>query len=175
MNFKRLVIFFALICFSTSLFARPAAYSFSSFGGGLPSSAKKITKTSSTTTTSQRIIIEEDDEEDDYEDDDDNSYDYNDEPTVRKSKSAALLATYVTIGVVAIAGIAFGSYYLASESGKCCETASTGLFEGCAEGCGEAIGEACAESMAEACAESCEESLGSMIVNGFNLMPVFIP
>ena len=182
MKIKTFAIILALFCFSMSLFARPAAYSFSSFGGGLPSSAKKLSANDTGTATSQRIIVDEDD---DYEEDNNYDYDYSDEPTVNKTKSAALLTTYIVVGVVVVAGIAFGSYYLASESGKCCETTTESMIQGCGEGCGEA----CAEGMAEACADSstttCESSssstecssalTGFFTGNGLSLLPIYVP
>ena len=174
MKFKTFVIICALFCFSTSLFAKPVLYSFSGFGGGLPSSAKVVSYGADSETTSQRIIV------DDY-DDEENNYDYYDEPTVNKSKTAALITTYVVVGVVVVAGIVFGSVYLANESAQCCETGTENLFEGCAEGCGESCGdamsEACADSMSEACSESvtCDTSSLTMLAQGFSLIPVFVP
>ena len=58
MKFKTFAIILALFGFSASLFAQPVSYSFSSFGGGLPSSAKKVSfSANADTVTSQRIIV----------------------------------------------------------------------------------------------------------------------
>lgn len=192
MKIRTFAILLALFGFSTSLFAQPAAYSFSSFGGGLPASAKKLS--SNDTATSQRIIVDDDDDDDYYNKDYDYDYDYSDEPTVKKGKSAALIATYIVVGVVVVAGIAFGTYYLASESGKCCESVTENMIEGCGEGCGEACGEglgqACSDSSSSACSSSsstttcdtgssssdCSSTLiGLFTGNGLSLLPIYVP
>lgn len=183
MKFKTFALILALFGFSTSLFAQPAAYSFSSFGGGLPASAKKLS--SSETATSQRIIVDDDDEDDYYNDDNDYDYDYSDEPTVKRGRSAGLIATYVVVGIVVVAGIAFGTYYLASESGKCCETTTESVIQGCGEGCGEACGEAIGQSCAESSSTTCESSssstecsstiAGLFAGNGLTLLPIYVP
>ena len=65
MKLKSFALVLALFGFSASLFAQPVTYSFSSFGGGLPSSAKKLSAgATNDTATSQRIIVDEDEEED---------------------------------------------------------------------------------------------------------------
>ena len=64
MKIKTFAIILALFGFSASLFAQPVTYSFSSFGGGLPSSAARVSLAADNETTQQRIIIEDDD--DDY-------------------------------------------------------------------------------------------------------------
>lgn len=179
MKFKTFALILALFGFSASLFAESVTYSFSSFGGGLPSSAKKASfSAGADTPTTQRIIVDEDDE-----DDDNNYYDYSDEPTVKKGKNTALIVTYVVLGVVTVAGIGLGAYYFSSSSGKCCESATEGMIEGLAEGCGEecgeACGEACAESSSEACSESiaasCESGPSSLFANGLSLIPIYVP
>ena len=180
MKIRNFAIILALFSFSFSVFAQPVTYSFSSFGGGLPSSAKKVSlNADNDTATSQRIIVDEDD--DDYDD----YHDYSDEPTVDKSKKTALIITYVVIGVVVVAGIAFGTYYLASESGKCCESTTNNLLEGCGQGCGEACGssmnQACSDSSSQACSSSSSSttcktaSLGSMFGNGLSVLPIYVP
>ena len=189
MKFKHFAIILALFCFSTSLFAEPVKYSFSSFGGGLPSSAARITYAANDETTQQRIIIEED--EDESDDDYDYDYDYSDEPTVKKGKKAGLIITYAVVGAVVIAGIAVGAYALTNESANCCATVSDNLIEGCAEGCGEECGrecgDACSQSMSEACSASMNDacnssttecttnSITSILANGLKLMPVYVP
>ena len=195
MKFKTFVLILALSCFSASLFAQPVGYSFSGFGGGLPGSATKISTASlaaksNNETTSQRIIIGEENEPEE-----ENDYDYYDEPKVNKSKNAALITTYIVLGVVVVAGVFFGTVYMTNQSAQCCETGANGFFEGCAEGCGEscsegcdeAISEACAASMEGACDEACssstssssaecsETTLNTLLTGGFNLIPVFIP
>ena len=183
MNMKKLksfAIILALFGFTGSIFAQPVSYTFSSFGGGLPSSAAKLS--ASDENTSQRIIID-DDSDDDYD------YDYYDEPKVSKKKNVALITTYVVLGVVVVAGIVFGTIYMTNESAKCCETGMNNLFEGCAEGCGESCSEACSESISEACSasmsEACSSSTSStecsttelttIFAGGLNVLPVFIP
>lgn len=178
MKIKTFVIITALLSFSTSLFAKPVLYSFSGFGGGLPSSASVVSYGAESETTSQQIILN------DYEDEED-SYDYYDEPSVSKSKKAALITTYIVLGAVVVGGIVFGSVYLSNESAQCCESASDNLMEGCAQGCGESCGQscgdslsqACSDSMSEACSESvtCETDSLSLLSGGFNLIPVFVP
>lgn len=174
---KLFAVILALFGFSASLFAEPVTYSFSGFGGGLPSSAAKVSKYSSSDTPQQTIIVE---------DDEDYDYDYSDEPTVKKGKSTALIITYVVIGVVVVAGIAVGAYYLTNSSADCCATATDNFIEGCGQGCGEScsasMDEACASSVNEACSSSSSssttcssQSLGNMIVNGFELIPIYVP
>ncbi len=193
MKFKHFALILALFGFSASLFAQPATYSFSSFGGGLPSSAARVSMAASETTT-QRIIVADDDEEDEAPDYD---YDYKDEPTVNKHKKTGLIVTYVVLGVVVTAGICIGAYYLTNESANCCSTLSDNLAEGCAEGCGESCGEAsgdaCVSSSSDACSSSSSsesacssssstsssscttESIGNVLVNGFQLIPIYVP
>lgn len=193
MKFKTFAIILALFGFSASLFAQPVSYSFSSFGGGLPSSAKKVSfSANADTVTSQRIIVEDSDEVDtdtdsDSDYDSENYYDYSDEPTVNKNKKTAIIITSVVVGIVVVAGIAFGTYYLASESGKCCETTTDNLVEGCGQGCGEAcgqsMGEACSSSSSQACSSSstssttsCDtSSLGSIFASGLSILPIYVP
>lgn len=180
MKLKTFATILALFCFSASLFAQPVTYSFSGFGGGLPASAKKVaaTRLSDTdTATAERIIISEDDSEDSN----DKEYDYYDEPKVNKSKKAALITTYVVIGVVVAAGIVVGAVYLSNESAQCCESTSQNLADGCAEGCGEAMGEACGKSMSESCSSSSSsancstKSFEALLAGNFTLLPVFVP
>ena len=194
MKFKHFALILALFGFSASLFAQPATYSFSGFGGGLPSSAARVSMGASETTTSQRIIIADDDDID--EDEQTPDYDYKDEPTVNKHKKTGLIVTYIVLGVVVTAGIAVGAYYLTNESANCCSTLSQNLAEGCAEGCGESCGEssseACASSSSDACSSSsssgssCSSSSGSsstcttsnissIFTNGLQLIPIYVP
>ena len=188
MKFKHFAIILALFAFSTSLFAEPVKYSFSSFGGGLPSSAARISMAADSEQTQQRIIITEDDEdEDSYYDNDDYDYDYSDEPTVKKGKKTGLIITYVVVGVVLAAGIAVGAYYFTNESANCCATISDNLMEGCAKGCGEECGrdcgdactasmsEACSDSMSDACNSSTTECTTNILSGGFNLIPIYVP
>ena len=175
-NLKLFAIILALFSFSASLFAESVTYSFSSFGGGLPSSAARVSM-AATDTTQQRIIVEDGDE--------DTTYDYSDEPKTKKGKNAGLIVTYVIVGVVITAGIIVGAYYLTDSSVNCCASATESILEGCGEGCGEAcaasMDEACATSMNEACASSGEnvtcsgQSIGSLLVNGFELIPIYVP
>lgn len=189
MKFKHFALILALFGFSASLFAQPATYSFSGFGGGLPSSAARVSMGASETTTSQRIIIADDDEI--IEEEQTPDYDYKDEPTVNKHKKTGLIVTYVVLGVVVTAGIVVGAYYLTNESANCCSTLSENFAQGCAEGCGESCGEACGESSSDACAssssEACSssstsetttcttESIGNILKNGFQLIPIYVP
>lgn len=185
MNMKKLksfAIILALFGFTGSIFAQPVSYTFSGFGGGLPSSAAKLS--ASDENTSQRIIIE-----DENEDDSDNDYDYYDEPKVSKKKNVALITTYVVLGVVVVAGVVFGTIYMTNESAKCCETTTDSLIQGCGEGCGESCSEACSQSMSEACSASMDEACSSstsssecsttelttLFTGGLNVLPVFIP
>lgn len=192
MKFKHFALILALFGFSASLFAQPATYSFSGFGGGLPSSAARVSMGASETTTSQRIIVADDDEiiEEEEQTPD---YDYKDEPTVNKHKKTGLIVTYVVLGVVVTAGIVVGAYYLTNESANCCSTLSENLAQGCAEGCGESCGEACGESSSDACSSSsssgssCSSSSGSssstcttsnissIFTNGLQLIPIYVP
>ena len=189
---KSFAIITALFCFTASLFAQPVTYSFSGFGGGLPSSVSKISAAglaiagASGDTTSQRIIVDDNDTDDD-------DYNYYDEPKVNNSKKAALITTYVVLGVIVVAGVVLGTVYMSNESAKCCESGANGFIDGCAESCGEdcaegctqAASEACAESMAGACDEACASSsdsvecttstLSSIFAGGLNILPVFIP
>ncbi len=181
-KFKSFAIILALFGFTGSIFAQPVSYTFSGFGGGLPSSAAKLS--ASDENTSQRIIIE-----DEYEDDSDNDYDYYDEPKVSKKKNVALITTYVVLGVVVVAGVVFGTIYMTNESAKCCETTTDSLIQGCGEGCGESCSEACSQSMSEACSASMDEACSSstsssecsstelttLFTGGLNVLPVFIP
>lgn len=189
MKFKHFALILALFGFSASLFAQPATYSFSGFGGGLPSSAARVSMGASETTTSQRIIIADDDDID--EDEQTPDYDYKDEPTVNKHKKTGLIVTYIVLGVVVTAGIAVGAYYLTNESANCCSTLSQNLAEGCAEGCGESCSESCSDSTSEACASSSSEAcssstssetttcttegISSIFTNGFQLIPIYVP
>lgn len=188
MKFKHFALILALFAFSSSLFAQQTAYSFSSFGGGLPSSAARVSMGASETTTSQRIIVADDDEI--IEEEQTPDYDYKDEPTVNKHKKTGLIVTYVVLGVVVTAGIVVGAYYLTNESANCCSNLSESLAQGCGEGCGESCGESCSESSSDACAssssEACSssstsettcttESIGNILANGFQLIPVYVP
>lgn len=191
MKFKTFALIIALSAFSASLFAQPVTYSFSGFGGGLPASAKKVgvTKTSDTM-TSQQIIIEDDDV--DESTDEEYTYDYSDEPKVNKNKNAALIATYIVVGAVVVAGIVFGAVYLSGESAACCESGTDsfiqGCGEGCAESCGQGLGDACAASMEGACSGAteqacssssssteCSSTSGLFSGNGLALIPIYVP
>lgn len=174
---KLFAIILAFFSFSASLFAEPVTYSFSSFGGGLPSSAAKVAMYSGADTTQQKIIVE---------DDEDYDYDYSDEPTVNNKKSTGLIITYVVVGLVVVAGIAVGTYYLTSSSSNCCSEMTDNFIEGCSEGCGEScsasMDEACASSVNEACSSgsgsntTCtSQSIGNMLINGFELIPIYVP
>lgn len=195
MKFKHFALILALFAFSSSLFAQQTAYSFSSFGGGLPSSAKKVSMSTGAKkkTDTQRIIVEDYDEDYDYEDETEETpdYDYQDEPKVNKHKKTGLIVTYVVLGVVVTAGIVVGAYYLTNESANCCSNLSESLVQGCGEGCGESCGESCSDSSSDACAssssEACSssstsetttcttESIGNILANGFQLIPVYVP
>ena len=179
MKFKHFALILAFLGFSSSLFAEPVTYSFSSFGGGLPSSAARVSMAASDSSTQQRIIVE-DEEDDNY------NYDYSDEPTVKKNKKTGLIITYVVIGVVVTAGIIVGAYYLTNESANCCSTLTDNFLEGCGEGCGEACGasmeDACASSINESCSSSTgsttsctSKSMGDILVNGLQLIPIYVP
>lgn len=192
MKFKQLAIILALFGFSTYLFAEPVKYSFSSFGGGLPSSAARVSLAANDDNTQQRIIIEDDDE-DDY----DYDYDYSDEPTVKKGKQTGLIITYVVVGVVAVAGIAIGAYYLTNESANCCATTLDNMAQGCGEECGKECGSACNQSMDDACSSSMNNacsssssqgcsssssssscsttSISGLLANGIQIIPVYVP
>jgi len=67
MKIKQFAIVLAFFGFSLSLFAEPVTYSFSGFGGGLPSSATRLSLAADSDTSQQRIIVE---------DDEDNNYNY---------------------------------------------------------------------------------------------------
>lgn len=176
MKFKAFIVILVFFGFSTTLFAKPVTYSFSGFGGGLPSSAYA----GADTATSKKIIIEDDDENDDYNDD----Y-YNDEPTVKKGKKTTLIVTGVVVGLVAVAGVIFGTYYFANQSGECCAELTDNFIQGCGEGCGEAcaqgMDQACSESLSSACSSNsstitCSEaSIGAIFGNGLQIIPIFIP
>ena len=173
MKLKQFALILALFSFSASLFAQQTAYSFSGFGGGLPSSAKKVSMSAgaSKPAESQRIIVEDEDEDYNYDyeyetDEETPDYDYPDEPKVKKNKKAGLIATYVVLGVVVTAGIVVGAYYLTNESADCCSTLSQNLAEGCAEGCGESCGESCGDSATDSCASSSSESCSSSSSSG---------
>lgn len=188
MKFKHFTLVLALFAFSSSLFAQQVTYSFSGFGGGLPSSAARVSMAASDTVTSQRIIVADDDE---IEEEQEPDYKYKDEPTVNKNKKTRLIVTYVVLGAVVTAGIAVGAYYLTNESADCCSTIVDNFAEGCAEGCGESCGESCSDSSSEACSssssEACSsssssettscttESIGNILKNGFQLIPIYVP
>ena len=184
MKFKHFAIILALFGFSASLFAEPVKYSFSGFGGGLPSSAARVSFAANDDTNQQRIIIE-DDEDDDY----DYDYDYSDEPSVKKGKTAGLIVTYVVVGVVVTAGIIVGAYYLTNESANCCATVTENMAQGCGEECGNECGDACSKSMSDACSSSMNDacssstsssscttnSIGNVLANGIQLIPIYVP
>ena len=192
MKFKHFAIILALFGFSASLFAEPVKYSFSSFGGGLPSSAARVSLAASDESTQQRIIIE-DDETDDY----DYDYDYSDEPTVKKGKKTGLIITYVVVGVVVTAGIIIGAYYLTNESANCCATTLDNMAQGCGEECGKDCGSACNQSMDDACSSSMNSacsssssqgcsssssssscstsSISGLLANGIQIIPIYVP
>lgn len=188
MKLKQFAIILALFCFSASLFAEPVKYSFSSFGGGLPSSAARLSLAADDDSSQQRIIIQDDEDEDD-----DYYYDTSDEPTVNKGKKTALIITYTVIGVVAIAGIAIGAYYLTNSSADCCATLVDNSIEGCAQGCGEECerdcSDACADSMSDACSSSMNDacssstnssscttnSISNILANGIQIIPIYVP
>ena len=182
MKLKTFIVLIILSAFSASLFAKPVTYSFSGFGGGLPASARA----GADTATSKKIIIEDDeDSSDDYDD-----YDYyNDEQTNKNNKSSktALVITGVVIGLVAVAGVVYGTYYFSSQSGECCAEFTDSAIQGCGEGCGEACEQsteqACEEAISSACSSSassssssCETaSIGALFENGLQIIPIFIP
>lgn len=177
MKLKTIPLALALFSFSAFVFAKPMTYSFSTFGGGLPSSASVLSASDSDTTT-QTIIVEDDE----YPEDE-----YSDEPTVKKNKKGALIATYVVLGVLVTAGIVIGAVYLTNESAQCCEESTNNFMDsctkGCGEGCGQATGQACSDSMAQSCssssgssASSCSSSSISALLQGnAYIIPVFIP
>ncbi len=192
MKFKTIIAVLVLSAFSSYLFAEPLTYAFSSFGGGLPSSAKLASTSKAPSFSlgtdspeSQRIIIEDDSEQDD-------TY-YDDEPTVNKNKNVALITAGVVLGALALAGIIYGTVYFSTSSGDCCQSATDNMMEGCAEGCGEECGKECGsgcdEAMDQACSSAAEDacsssssdvncstsSLGTILKNGFQIIPVFIP
>ena len=189
MKLKTICIALALFSFSTYTFAKPATYSFSGFGGGLPSSATRISASDdSDVPTKQRIIVEDDETEDTNTSDE--------EPSVNKNKKGARIATYVILGAVVTAGIVVGAIYLSSESADCCSSASDSMMKGCGEGCSESCNksmeDACSESVSEACSSSsnsssCNSSSGNSTVDcssssinalmqgNVALIPVFIP
>ncbi len=184
MKFKTFIVLIILSAFSASLFAKPVTYSFSGFGGGLPSSARA----GADTATSKKIIIEDDeDTSDDY---------YDDEPTVKNNSSGktALIVTGVVIGLVAVAGVIYGTYYFSNQSGECCAEFTDSAIQGCGEGCGEAceqsMEQACSESISSACSSSSSSSscsssssstscdtasIGALFENGLQIIPIFIP
>ena len=184
MKLKYFAIILALFGFSASLFAEPVKYSFSSFGGGLPSSAARLSLAADDGSTQQRIIIE-----DDEDDTNDYNHDYSDEPTVKKGKSAGLIVTYVVVGVVVVAGVALGAYYLTNETANCCATSIDNMAQGCGEECGKQCSDACADSMSEACSASMNDacsssansttctttSISNMFANGIQLIPIYVP
>lgn len=198
MKIKSFALILALFGFSASLFAQPVTYSFSSFGGGLPSSAKKVSLGASDTATSQRIIIEDDDDLVEPEPSTDDYYNYPEQTTTKtkKTTNAGTIAAYVVLGVAVVAGIAVGTYYFSTSSGKCCESATEGMIEGCSEGCAESCSksctDACADSMAEACSASAEDACSSSTSSvtceptsatlaglftgsGLSLIPIYVP
>ncbi|MCR4900087.1 MAG: hypothetical protein K5907_04640 [Treponema sp.] len=190
---KSFISILVIFCFSLSLFAEPITYSFSGFGGGLPSSASvfKAGADSSDTATSTKIIIEDDEDTDDDEYTNDDYY--NDEPTVKKEKKTAAVLTGVAVGLVAVAGIVGLTFYFKNSSSECCAQFTDGAIEGCGKGCGESCGEACTKSITDSCSDACAESMaescssstsnitcttssiGAMFENGFQIIPVFIP
>ena len=186
MKFKSIIAVLVLSGFSVSVFAQPVTYAFSSFGGGLPSSARVASgKLGADTPQTKQIIIEDDDEQDDIY--------YDDEPTVKKNKDVALITAGVVVGVLAVAAIVYGSIYFSSQSGDCCQSATDNLAEGCFEGCGEecgkgceascdqAVDEACSAAISESCSSSSNNvecntsSIAALIENGFQIIPVFVP
>ena len=212
MKFKHFALILALFAFTASLFAQPATYSFSSFGGGLPSSAARVSMAAGAKkATTERIIVADDEDYEDYEnyeedDDETPDYNYSDEPKVNKHKKTGLIVTYVVLGVVVTAGIIVGAYYLTNESANCCAEVTDNLFKGCGEGCGEACGETTADacsssssnsscgssssssscgsssSSSSSCSSSsgssssdCSSSIGNVLANGFQLIPIYVP
>ena len=189
MKLKTICIALALFSFSAYTFAKPATYSFSGFGGGLPSSATRVSASDDSDVPSKQKIIVEDDETEDTT--------TSDEPTVNKNKKGALIATYVILGAVVTAGIVVGAIYLSNESADCCSSATDNMMKGCGEGCSESCNksmeDACDQSVQSACSSSsgnstacnsssskstvdCSSSSINAIVQGnVALIPVFIP
>lgn len=178
MKLKKLGMIFALIGFSASIFAEPVTYSFSGFGGGLPSSASVYKPNKLSTTTTQIII--DDDSYDDYEDYDD--YESQDSSSNKKRNNKAnnnansLVSTFIIGGIIIATGILVGSAYLSGESAECCQVGTEEFFNGCFEGmseeCGEMIGEACAEAIVDSCSST---SLSALFGNGLRILPIYVP
>lgn len=177
MKLKTIALVLALFGFSNYVFAKPVTYAFSSFGGGLPSSATKVLAADSDTPSTQRIIVEEDDDDDIFQED------RSDEPTVKKGKKGAVIATYVVLGVLVTAGIIVGSIYLANESGKCLDDASESCAKGCSQGCSDSSAE-CGNDLGKSCADSsknsgsnikCSSDTIGLAGNGISLIPIYVP
>ena len=175
MNFKKIGLCIALTSFTLTLFAQPVTYSFSSFGGGLPSSIQVAqSPVQNVDYGPGSIIIEEDTDE--YISDEETTK-KNTKTTKKKDSDSGLIALYIIGGLVLATGIIVGSLYFTNESSECCQASSDALCEGCSEG----LGEFCAESLTETCASSADSSecatqiTGALFGNGLSLLPIFIP
>lgn len=175
MKSRSLTTLIVFLTFSASIFASPVTYSFSSFGGGLPSSVNKVAANSqSNIPNSKRIIIEDDDS--------DITTPQNTYPQKQTSKKqenqsscANTLTTCLVGGVILAAGIYFSSVYFTAETSECCQYA----FDGFTQECSEQLGEACAEVLIESCtsdtAECSTELVKFLFGNGLKILPIYVP
>ncbi len=116
---KLLCLCSIFLSFSFTVFGQPL-YKFSGFGGGLPSSAMRVSADDDSLT----------------QDLDDELKENEGKPKKEKmspKKKAIIITASVIGGVVVIGGIAIGTYFLINETSKCCESAAQGCAENAVE------------------------------------------
>lgn len=138
-----------LLSFSFCVAAQPL-YQFSGFGGGLPSSAIKLSAEDNST------LSEELDKE---------LEELTNQPKEKMpaKKKAIIITASVIGGLVIIGGLAVGGYFLKTEISKCCQSAT----EDCAQ-------QTCQNSTQQAC----ENATGGGIIDfALNLasFPIYVP
>lgn len=172
---RNLITLVVFLTFSASIFASPVTYSFSSFGGGLPSSVNRVAANSQSKVPDSRRIIIEDDNTDITTPQNTTPQKQTNKKQEKISSCSTTATTCLVGGIILAAGIYFSSVYFTAETSECCQIA----FDSFTQECSEEIGEACAEALVESCtsdtAECSTELVNFLFGNGLKILPIYVP
>ncbi|MCR5437204.1 MAG: hypothetical protein K6E97_09090 [Treponema sp.] len=148
------VFMLVMMAFGINVFARPADYSYSGFGGGLPSSVVQLDEELTDEELQTELLRKEQIAK---------------REKAKKTTKIVLITVGVVGGVVLVAACVAGCVALANGSEECCSEASNNMCSGC----GDEMSKSCADSTSDACSSSASEGCSSNIFG--SLIPVYVP
>lgn len=126
---KTITVTCILLGFNVCIFAKPAAYQYSGFGGGLPSSAIELTADEETDLDSINTDLE--------------APAAPEKEPWSPTKKALVITASVVGGILVIGGTVAGVIFLKQTMTECCEGLGSSCSESCSKGLSDSISQSC--------------------------------